>query len=121
MTTGRILANSQQAVAALDLGGTKLACGLFAGEGRPLVKRVVPLERRQGKAVAEQVVQEARRLRSSAARRGMVIKAVAVAVPGIGIRERAASGRRTCRVGMTTRSETSSGTHLGSRGEVRRR
>ena len=83
MATGRILANSQQAVAALDLGGTKLACGLFAGEGRPLVKRVVPLERRQGKAVAEQVVQEARRLRSSAARRGMVIKAVAVAVPGI--------------------------------------
>src|SRR3990172_299111 len=73
----------KQAVVALDLGGTKLACGLFVGDARPLGKRAVPLERRQGAEVAELIVREVRRLMATAARRGATVRAVGVSVPGI--------------------------------------
>src|SRR5436853_591386 len=39
------------AVIALDLGGAKLAGGLFSSSGKIVCKRVVRLERRQGLAV----------------------------------------------------------------------
>lgn len=73
----------EHAVIALDLGGTKLASGLFAGQSRPGLKRAVPLSRRQGKGVGELVVLEVHRLITAAAARGLVVRAVGIAVPGI--------------------------------------
>ena len=78
------------AVAALDLGGTKLASSLFTPKGRPIAKRTVPLEKRQGREVGEPVVREVRRLMATATQRGLVVQAVGVSVPGI------AGGRSGC-------------------------
>jgi glucokinase len=73
----------QQAIIGLDLGGTKLASGLFVDDSRPLGKRAVPLEQRQGTDVGELVVCEVRRLMATAARRGVSVRAIGVSVPGI--------------------------------------
>jgi glucokinase len=71
------------AVIALDLGGTKLASALLVGEGRPLHRRSVPLEHRQGAAVGKLITSQIARLKRAAARRGVDIRAVGIAVPGI--------------------------------------
>jgi len=56
----------QQAIIALDLGGTKLASALFADDGQPIGQRAVPLDDRQGKAVGKLIVAQVRRLESLA-------------------------------------------------------
>lgn len=68
---------------ALDLGGTKLASGLFVGGAHVQAKRHVPLEGLAGKAVGELVAVEVSRLMSASARRGVQVRAVGVSVPGI--------------------------------------
>jgi glucokinase len=73
----------RQAVIGLDLGGTKLASGLFAGDGKPTAKRAIPLEKRRGAEVGVLVVREVLRLMAVAARRELDVRAVGVSVPGI--------------------------------------
>jgi glucokinase len=80
-----------EAVIAVDLGGTKLASCLFVDRGRPIAKRAVPLEGRQGPDVAKLILTEAKRLQREAARRKLTVQAVGVCVPGI-------AGARTGRV-----------------------
>jgi glucokinase len=77
-------------VIALDLGGTKLAAALFAGNGRPRAKRVVALRGRSGAAIGALMCREIRRLRRDAAAHGLHVDAIGAAVPGIA---RADSGR----------------------------
>lgn len=70
-------------VIALDLGGTKLASCLFADDGQPQMRRVTPLEQRQGRAVGELIVAEVHRLQGAAEQLGAQITAAGVSVPGI--------------------------------------
>lgn len=73
----------QQAVIALDLGGTKLASALFTTDGKPLVKRTLPRGKRTGHAVGELIVSQVRRLLETAAQRHVQVRSVGVCVPGI--------------------------------------
>jgi glucokinase len=73
----------EPAAIALDLGGTKLASALFVGQRQPFYKRSVPLECRQGAAVGKLIVRQTNRVKRAAARRGIPIRAVGIAVPGI--------------------------------------
>ncbi len=75
--------HANEAVAALDLGGTKLAAAMYVGDGPPLEKQVTPLEQRDGAAVGELVVQEVRRLAATAMERRLTLRGVGVCVPGI--------------------------------------
>ena len=43
MPSAKRSATQQPAVIGLDLGGTKLAAALFDVEGKPIVKRILPL------------------------------------------------------------------------------
>ncbi len=74
---------TRTAVIGLDLGGTKLAGAVFTPKGRLLQKSVVPLEGRQGGAVAELIRQELKRLLAAARARQISVSAVGVSVPGI--------------------------------------
>jgi glucokinase len=71
------------AVIALDIGGTKLASGLFTDSGAPSDKRAVPLDGRRGAAVGELIAREVRRLQKAAVRRRQQVRAIGVSVPGI--------------------------------------
>src|SRR3954463_15719045 len=71
------------AVIALDLGGTKLASALFDADGKIILKRQLPLNRREGLAVGELVVSQVRRLSETAVQRKLSVRAVGVCVPGI--------------------------------------
>jgi glucokinase len=86
----RAAARPARAVAALDLGGTKLAAAYFAADGRPRARHVTALRGREGPAVGALMGREARRLRRAAAAGGLRVDAIGVAVPGIA---HAASGR----------------------------
>jgi glucokinase len=77
-------------VVALDLGGTKLASCLFTPQGRPIARRITPLDKGRGPEVGELVIREVRRLIATAARRCLAVQAVGVSVPGIAGRQ---SGR----------------------------
>jgi glucokinase len=79
----RQLTRRQQAVAALDLGGTKLASAIFPEDGQPIGGRVVPLRGRQGEQVGKLVVHEVRRLMTAGAKRGLTILGIGASVPGI--------------------------------------
>jgi glucokinase len=70
-------------VIALDLGGTKLAAALFGAEGRPMERRAVALDGRQGGAVGELAVKEMRALLAAAERHSMSVRAIGACVPGI--------------------------------------
>lgn len=83
MPTAKRPAGQKHAVIGLDLGGTKLASALFDADGQPLVKRSLPLDKRQGHAVGELVVSQIRRLLQTAARRKLAVRAVGICVPGI--------------------------------------
>jgi glucokinase len=73
----------EPAAIALDLGATKLASAIFVGQQPPLHKRALPLENRQGAAVGRLIINEVKRLARTAARRGIAIRAIGIAVPGI--------------------------------------
>ena len=79
-----------RAVAALDLGATKLAAAFFAGDGRPRARRVLALRGRRGPAVGALMCREVTRLRRAATAEGLRVDGVGAAVPGIA---RAGSGR----------------------------
>jgi len=83
MPSAKRSATQQQAVIGLDLGGTKLAAALFDTEGRPIVRRSLPLGKRQGHAVGELVASQIRRLLQTGEQRKLAIRAVGICVPGI--------------------------------------
>jgi glucokinase len=74
----------------LDLGGTKLAGGLFDETGNLLERRIAPLDKRSGPEVGALVVNLIGDLRTEAGRRNIGIQAIGVSIPGIA---HAASGR----------------------------
>lgn len=74
---------AKQAVIGLDLGGTKLASALFDADGKPIVKRSLPLNQRAGNAVGELITSHVRRLLETAAQRNLSIRSVGICVPGI--------------------------------------
>src|SRR5689334_4407590 len=76
-------AEQPQAVIALDFGGTKLASALFDINGKPIVKRSLPLGNRAGDAVGELIISQVRRLLETAAQRNLAARAVGICVPGI--------------------------------------
>jgi glucokinase len=80
----------QNAVIALDLGGTKLAAGVFSASAKPCWRRVLPLCDRRGAAVGRLIVGEVRRLQCAARQRRWRVRAVGISVPGIA---HAANGR----------------------------
>jgi glucokinase len=83
MPSGKRPAAAKQAVIALDLGGTKLASALFDADGNVVVKRSLPLNRRQGHAVGELIGSQIRRLLETASQRKLAARAIGVCVPGI--------------------------------------
>src|SRR3954470_2081006 len=83
MPSAKRSATQQQAVIGLDLGGTKLAAALFDAEGRAIVKRSLPLEKRQGYAVGELIISQIRRLLQTGVQRKLAVRAVGICVPGI--------------------------------------
>lgn len=76
-------AEQKPAVVALDLGGTKLATALFDADGKPIVKRSLPLNQRAGHAVGELITSQVRRLLETASQRKLSVRAVGICVPGI--------------------------------------
>ena len=83
MPSAKRSATQQPAVIGLDLGGTKLAAALFDTEGQAIVKRSLPLEKREGHAVGELIVSQVRRLLQTGEQRKVTIRAVGICVPGI--------------------------------------
>ena len=71
------------AVIAFDLGGTKLAGGLFNSQGKLVRKTLVPLEGRGGKAVGALIREQLKSLFDAARAGHMPITAIGVSVPGI--------------------------------------
>jgi glucokinase len=71
------------AVIGLDLGGTKLAGGLFDDHGTLLGRRLTPLARKKGSEVGALVVGMVRELQTEADRRKAAVTGVGVSVPGI--------------------------------------
>lgn len=83
MPNAKRSAGQKQAVIALDLGSTQLASALFDADGKPIVKRSLPLNQRAGHAVSELITSQVRRLLETAAQRKQSVRAVGVCVPGI--------------------------------------
>lgn len=83
MPSAKRSATQPQAVIGLDLGGTKLAAALFDADGRAIVKRSLPLEKREGHAVGELIVSQVRRLLQTGEQRNLAVRAVGICVPGI--------------------------------------
>lgn len=70
------------AVLGIDLGGTKIAAGVFSGDGKLLRRETVELAGREGGAVGELIAATARRV-VAASGVDTAPRAVGVAVPGI--------------------------------------
>ncbi len=68
-------------VIALDVGGTKIACGLFLADGEMLFERTVPTPRDSAEASVEQIVALAEEAVSRAPR-DVSTSAVGIVVPG---------------------------------------
>jgi glucokinase len=80
----RSLRSSQSsAVIGIDLGGTKIASGLFTSHGKLRFKNVLRLDGQKGSAVAALIRNEIARLQSLARAQKIKIKAVGISVPGI--------------------------------------
>jgi glucokinase len=73
--------NQKRCVAALDVGGTKIACGLFGEEGSLLYERTDPTSQESAAASVDQLVRLAREA-VAAAPRDSAVAAVGVIVPG---------------------------------------
>jgi len=83
MNARKLLAGNRRAVIAIDLGGTKIASGLFSGGGALNHKSAVALSGRMGDAVAAVIKDEIVRLEHIAREENLVIQAVGISVPGI--------------------------------------
>jgi glucokinase len=70
-------------VIGLDLGGTKLAGAIFTSSGRILDRQTVSLAGRRGRAVGALIRRQLGDLLEAARARGVRIRAVGIAVPGI--------------------------------------
>lgn len=74
---------NRAAVIAIDLGGTKIASGLFRGDGNLSHHGAATLDRRKGHAVGELIQQEISRIQSVAREKNLTVQAVGISVPGI--------------------------------------
>ncbi len=70
-------------VIALDLGGTKLASALISNEGDIIIAETQPLEKREGREVADLILQQANQLLKTAIEKNIQITSVGICVPGI--------------------------------------
>lgn len=70
-------------VIGLDLGGTKIAGGLFTAQGEPAHQETVALDGRTGRDVGKLLVERAQSLADAARRDGQPVEGVGIAVPGI--------------------------------------
>lgn len=70
-------------IIAIDLGGTKVASGLFHATGKVLSKSVAPLSGRKGSEVGRLVCDQVREMIDRAKRKRVRISAVGISVPGI--------------------------------------
>lgn len=71
------------AVIALDLGGTKLASGIFTAAGDAIGRSSTAICERGGEAVGELIANEVHRLQQVAGDQGISISAIGICVPGI--------------------------------------
>ena len=71
------------AILGIDLGGTKVAFGLFTVHGEPGARETVPIAPRGGRDVGAQVIDHARTMAASAGAGADRVEAIGVCVPGI--------------------------------------
>lgn len=70
-------------IMAIDLGGTKIAAGIFAPDGKILSQTAVPLARRTGPAVGRLIREQILKLLRFAGKQHLSALAIGVSVPGI--------------------------------------
>jgi len=70
-------------VLAIDLGGTKLSCAVFTGEGTILHKETTALNNSTGKEVGQLITSSIKKLLSAQKDEGNIINSIGIAVPGI--------------------------------------
>jgi len=70
-------------VLAIDLGGTKLSCAVFTGEGTILHKETTALNNSTGKEVGQLITSSIKKLFSAQKDEGNIINSIGIAVPGI--------------------------------------
>ena len=70
-------------VIAIDLGGTKLAVALISEEGDIIASQTKPLEKREGREVADLILQEAGKILEVAIERNLPVTSLGICVPGI--------------------------------------
>ncbi len=74
---------TEAAVIGIDLGGTKLAGGIFNAKGKLLRKTVTALEGRKGAAVGKLMQQVVGDLLRHASGEGLKLRSIGISVPGI--------------------------------------
>ena len=74
---------ARKAVIAIDLGGTKIASGLFTGDGKLSHHAAIALNGRTGTAVAALIKNEISRLQSIARHTNLKVEAVGISIPGV--------------------------------------
>ena len=70
-------------VIALDLGGTKLAAALISDEGNIIIAETQPLEKREGRDVADLILLRANRMLTTAIEKNIRVTSLGICVPGI--------------------------------------
>ena len=70
-------------VLAIDLGGTKLSCAVFTGEGTILHKETTALNNRNGNEVGQLVTSSVKKLLLQQKEKGNIIESIGIAIPGI--------------------------------------
>jgi glucokinase len=70
-------------VIALDLGGTKLAAALISDEGNIIISETQPLEKKEGRNVADLILQQANQMLKTATKKNIPVTSLGICVPGI--------------------------------------
>jgi glucokinase len=70
-------------VIALDLGGTKLAAALISDEGNIIIAKTQPLEKREGRDVADLILLRANQMLKTAIEKNIRVSSLGICVPGI--------------------------------------
>src|SRR5688572_17124830 len=70
-------------VIALDLGGTKLAAAIISDEGNLITSETQPLEKREGRDVADLILLQANQLLKTAVEKNIPVTSLGICVPGI--------------------------------------
>jgi len=70
-------------VLAIDIGGTKIACGTYASDGKKLTHHVAAIGERSGKEVGALLITLIRKEISTLQKSGKILGSVGISVPGI--------------------------------------